>query len=411
MSARQPASASRAVFLSYAREDTDAARREADALRAFGVEVWFDQLELRGGDGRDAKIRKQISECGLLMPVIAEALRGHGVGVWSDQDELRSRSLRQKSPWNPSRRARRRYHWPSLGFWRTPLSTGCAALLLLCTAGCTAINPTAAGSFSTGVTAVRAQTTAAFGAVTTITRAAAVDYAASSGELNDDELEGMPSAAAVAAWNRALDPVERYAQHLSALATGGPTDAVESAVGDLAKQFNATSSELSDKFKLGGGRQIAARPAGTLAEAAGGFLRARSAAQASVIAAKADPQIRQILATLAEAIGANSESGMRQKIGDHWKLHLSDLRREFRTATTPEQRKAIIEKYIALLDQRDAQDRQLAMLRDSYLTLADAHTAFARGSESDLRSAVDFVTNELRHAQDLQTQFAKTLGH
>jgi hypothetical protein len=36
-------SAAGAVFLSYAREDADAARRIADALRAFGIEVWFDQ--------------------------------------------------------------------------------------------------------------------------------------------------------------------------------------------------------------------------------------------------------------------------------------------------------------------------------------------------------------------------------
>ena len=32
-----------AVFLSYAREDTDAARRIAEALRGFGVEVWSVQ--------------------------------------------------------------------------------------------------------------------------------------------------------------------------------------------------------------------------------------------------------------------------------------------------------------------------------------------------------------------------------
>ncbi len=51
---------SKAVFLSYAREDTAAAKRLADALRAFGVEVWFDQSELRGGDAWDTKIRTQI---------------------------------------------------------------------------------------------------------------------------------------------------------------------------------------------------------------------------------------------------------------------------------------------------------------------------------------------------------------
>jgi TolB-like protein len=60
-----------AVFLSYAREDTDAARRIADALRAFGIEAWFDQSELRGGDTWDTKIRTQIRTCALFMPVIS----------------------------------------------------------------------------------------------------------------------------------------------------------------------------------------------------------------------------------------------------------------------------------------------------------------------------------------------------
>lgn len=60
-----------AVFLSYAREDGDAARRIAEALRGFGVEVWFDVSELRGGDAWDAKIRKQIRECALFVPIIS----------------------------------------------------------------------------------------------------------------------------------------------------------------------------------------------------------------------------------------------------------------------------------------------------------------------------------------------------
>ena len=35
--------AGRAEFLSYAREDTDAARRIAEALRSAMLEVWFDE--------------------------------------------------------------------------------------------------------------------------------------------------------------------------------------------------------------------------------------------------------------------------------------------------------------------------------------------------------------------------------
>ena len=72
MSAIQPLTANRAVFLSYAREDAVAARRIAEALRGFGVEVWFDQSELRGGDQWDAKIRGQIKACTLFIPIISQ---------------------------------------------------------------------------------------------------------------------------------------------------------------------------------------------------------------------------------------------------------------------------------------------------------------------------------------------------
>ena len=60
-----------AIFLSYASQDTDAARRICDALREAGLEVWFDQSELRGGDAWDASIRKQIKECAVFIPVIS----------------------------------------------------------------------------------------------------------------------------------------------------------------------------------------------------------------------------------------------------------------------------------------------------------------------------------------------------
>ena len=60
-----------AVFLSYASQDADAARRIAEALRAAGIEVWFDQNELVGGDAWDQKIRRQIQSCTLFVPVIS----------------------------------------------------------------------------------------------------------------------------------------------------------------------------------------------------------------------------------------------------------------------------------------------------------------------------------------------------
>lgn len=62
---------SRAVFLSYASEDAEAARRICDALRGVGLEVWFDQRELRGGDAWDHRIRREIRDCALFVPIIS----------------------------------------------------------------------------------------------------------------------------------------------------------------------------------------------------------------------------------------------------------------------------------------------------------------------------------------------------
>jgi adenylate cyclase len=60
-----------AVFLSYASEDAAAAERICTALRAGGIEVWYDRSELRGGDAWDAAIRRQIKGCALFLPIIS----------------------------------------------------------------------------------------------------------------------------------------------------------------------------------------------------------------------------------------------------------------------------------------------------------------------------------------------------
>ncbi len=75
-------SANQAVFLSYASQDVAAVARIAVALRAAGVEVWFDQNELVGGDAWDAKIRKQIAECALFVPVVSAATQARHEGYF-----------------------------------------------------------------------------------------------------------------------------------------------------------------------------------------------------------------------------------------------------------------------------------------------------------------------------------------
>ena len=72
----------KAVFLSSASQDAGAARRICEALRAAGIEVWFDQSELRGGDAWDASIRQQIRACSLFVPVISANTRTRAEGYF-----------------------------------------------------------------------------------------------------------------------------------------------------------------------------------------------------------------------------------------------------------------------------------------------------------------------------------------
>ena len=71
-----------AVFLSYASQDTEPVARIAEALRAAGVEVWFDKDELVGGDTWDAKIRGQIASCALFVPVISASTQARLEGYF-----------------------------------------------------------------------------------------------------------------------------------------------------------------------------------------------------------------------------------------------------------------------------------------------------------------------------------------
>ena len=72
----------RAVFLSYASQDAQAAQRINDALRSSGIEVWFDRSELRGGEAWDRHITKQIHDCALFMAVISAHTEARSEGYF-----------------------------------------------------------------------------------------------------------------------------------------------------------------------------------------------------------------------------------------------------------------------------------------------------------------------------------------
>jgi TolB-like protein len=79
---------SHAVFLSYASQDAEAAQRIAEALRAAGIEVWFDQSELRGGESWDGQIRERIHDCRLFIAVISAHTEARDEGYFRREWKL-----------------------------------------------------------------------------------------------------------------------------------------------------------------------------------------------------------------------------------------------------------------------------------------------------------------------------------
>ena len=79
----------KAVFLSYATQDAEAARRICESLRSGGVEVWFDaDGGLEHGDEWDAKIRRQVKECVLFLPIISANTQARHEGYFRIEWEL-----------------------------------------------------------------------------------------------------------------------------------------------------------------------------------------------------------------------------------------------------------------------------------------------------------------------------------
>ena len=92
------AAAAPTVFLSYASEDTDAARHLATTLVPLGFgDVWFDKHQLIAGDNWSDRIDAAIEQCDFFMPVLSHQadIRREGV-FWAEWQTAVKRSLRVK---------------------------------------------------------------------------------------------------------------------------------------------------------------------------------------------------------------------------------------------------------------------------------------------------------------------------
>jgi hypothetical protein len=74
----------RKVFLSYRSVDRDRVRTVAEALRAEGIDAWWDVWEIRPGDNAISKINDGLEQCECGIVFLSHASLS---GVWH-QDEI-----------------------------------------------------------------------------------------------------------------------------------------------------------------------------------------------------------------------------------------------------------------------------------------------------------------------------------
>lgn len=62
------------IFISYASEDYEQARRVAETFQNLGVDVWFDKKSLEPGDAYEAMIKQNIQESKIFVPVLSRSV-------------------------------------------------------------------------------------------------------------------------------------------------------------------------------------------------------------------------------------------------------------------------------------------------------------------------------------------------
>lgn len=82
----RPAAEGALVFISYASQNQDAARRMADRLLELGAgDVWLDKKKLRGGDDWSGKIEEAISGCDYFLPLLSAEADERREGVFWEE--------------------------------------------------------------------------------------------------------------------------------------------------------------------------------------------------------------------------------------------------------------------------------------------------------------------------------------
>jgi hypothetical protein len=108
----------------------------------------------------------------------------------------------------------------------------------------------------------------------------------------------------------------------------------------------------------------------------------------------ADPGLQAVFAEMMMALGTDQDDAIRGTVNTSWNQMLAEQRASFLVAKDNDAKRAIVQRFVDTMNQRDAQDRSLAALRRSISQLAAAHSELAAGQLGGASALLDLVQNE-----------------
>jgi hypothetical protein len=266
--------------------------------------------------------------------------------------------------------------------------------VLLLSAGCTTVPPAQVETFHQGVSSAKLQMDTAFASINQLVTEDEIDRATTLQTIDESDIIVVLDADDIGKWDNALSKIEQYAANLSLLLSPDNANNFGTATENLAAQLAKTDAN--------------AVPSGAIstafAELSRILIQVKEQHDAIEVARTADPGVQAVFQKMEDAIGATSDTGLRGTARSHWDTRFGIQINQFQKAQQSAKR-AIVTDLISLRDQRDAQDLQLEMLRQSFINLGTAHAALARGSMVDLNGAIALVQQELAATRALADKF------
>lgn len=241
--------------------------------------------------------------------------------------------------------------------------------------------------FRAGAGNANQQLNSAFADINTFLRERQIDRAIRQPSLNEQLFVQGLADSDIARWNRAFASIDAYAAGLEKLLDPAQRSDAQTELAGLGDAISALrGKELPDGLAAG------------FVQLGGLLLQIKNEKDAMAAIRTADPGIQAVLSQMADAIGSNTNQGIRATVHSNWGDVLGQIQVDFLAAKPQgdDALRAVVQRYLDTLAQRDAQDALLSSLRHSLILLAAAHSELAAGRRAGSREVLTLALSEYK---------------